>query len=101
MGDFEKALAECKRAQSEEREITDACARVIASMYHSGQASLGYSFASTGTIGEDSTPLWRELFDDYKGMSVDEKLLADMLGTYLVNADHPRGPVEGWSGLWL
>lgn len=106
MGDMEKALAECYKAQGEGREITDACARVIASMYHNGQASRGYSFASTGYIGDSaygSSPLWRELFPNYKDLPKDEALLADMLGTYLLArlCRGEMGKVEGWSQLWL
>lgn len=106
MGDSQKVTAECEAAQAEGREISDACARVIASQWHSGQASAGYSFVSTGAFDHPDI-LWRELFsDEYRNMSQDDRLAADMLGTYLLDAyraggNQPRGPVAGWSGLWL
>lgn len=69
-------------------------------MYHDGQASASYSFTSTGAIS-DPTDVYRECFPaPYNSMSPDEQTLANMFGTYLGNrAD--RGPVEGWSKLWL
>lgn len=116
MGDAEKVLAECQRAQSEDREISDACARVIASWHYAGQASDGYAFVSTGAIPEDlmteddSSEIWwsgpSQVWDDlfgrghYDTLSADDKLAADMLGTYLVRAG-TRGPVAGWSQLWV
>lgn len=103
MNDEEKAILACEAAQAEGREIDDATARVIASLYHNGQASLGYSFASTGAIPEDTSDLWRDLFGDVYNeswMGPKQRLMADMLGTYLINrAD--KGPVDGWSKIWL
>lgn len=106
MGDMESALKECYRAQNEGREISDACARVIASMYHEGQASRSYSFASTGYIGDSAygtSPLWREMFPNYTSMPKEEAFLADMMGTYLLARlrRDEMGKVEGWSDLWL
>src|SRR5262249_29168665 len=116
MGDAEKVLAECVTAQAEDREISDACARVIASWHYAGQASAGYAFVSTGTIPPDimteddpsevwyagSEQVWRELFGDghYESLPADGRLAADMLGTYLLKAG-TRGPVAGWSRLWV
>lgn len=100
MGDYEKAMWHAKDAQSRDEEISDACARVIASMYHGGQSSIGYAFASTGVLPEDSGDLCRGLFGPYDGLSADERLLFDMLGTYAVNRED-RGTVQGWSRLWL
>ncbi|WP_433474950.1 hypothetical protein ACQPZP_40785 [Spirillospora sp. CA-142024] len=100
MGDMEKVVAEC-RAKRGVQEISDACARVIASLYHDGQWSLAYSFASTGAITDHPEQVWREMFGAlYSGASRDEKLVMDMMGTYLTRAGR-RGPVRGWSGLWL
>jgi hypothetical protein len=98
MGDAEKVASEVN-AKSGREEISDACARVIASWWHGGQKSLGYSFVSTGAI-TDASDLWRELFPDYSSLSDADKIAADMLGTYFTNAG-TRGPIEGWSGLWL
>jgi hypothetical protein len=99
MGDLDKAVRAAREAQSNGAEISDAAARVIASMYHNGQASASYSFVSTGAIS-DPTDVYRECITDYAALSADERLLADMLGTYLANrAD--RSAVPGWSGLWL
>lgn len=81
-------------------EISDECARVIASWWYEGMGA-GYAFVSTGAITTTPTDLWRRLCaDSYDSMSADDKLCADMLGTYLLNRDE-RGPVEGWSGLWV
>ena len=81
-------------------EISDACARVIASQRYEGQWSLGYSFVSTGTVPEDGADLWRELFPRYYDLGPRDKAVADMLGTYLT-AHAGRGPVDGWSSLWV
>ena len=97
---MEKVISECKAKQGVE-EISDACARVLASQYYEGQASLGYSFVSSGSIPEDTSDLWRELFGSvYETSSPDEKIAMDMMGTYLIQ-NGPREPVPGWSSLWL
>jgi hypothetical protein len=100
MDDLTAVLAECHAAQAEGREISDACARTIGAMYHNGQASPGYSFASTGAIS-DPTEVWRDLFG-FAGwpLTPREEIAGDMLGTYLTQAG-PRGPVPGWSQLWI
>ena len=100
--DQEAVYAECRQAQAEGREISDACARVIASWWHNGQGSPGYAFVSTGAYGS-STDLWRDLTDngrEYDRADADDRLALDMLGTYLLNRDD-RGPVPGWSRLWV
>lgn len=101
--DMSKALVHCRERQEAGEEISDAGARVIAAMYHNGGTSVGAQFASTGAITDEPTSVWRDLFDCprgfYSAMGRDQ-LLADMLGTYLVCAG-TRGPVDGWSGLWL
>jgi hypothetical protein len=106
MSDDQKVRAECRAARAEDREISDACAQVIASQWHRGQASAGYSFVSTGAFDHPHI-LWRELFSDaYSTMGTGDRFAADMLGTYLLdayraNGNQPRGPVTGWSDLWL
>lgn len=103
MGDMELALAECRAAQSEGREISDAAARVVASMYNDGQGSRTYSLASTGNIGDRADGLCNLMFGYYGHLSADERLLYDMMGAYLRARvrDNRTGPVEGWSDLWL
>jgi hypothetical protein len=112
MGDMENAVNACQQAQDESTEISDSAARVIASMYHEGQTSASYGFASTGHITSardqavrdlDVALLWRDLFPRYDQLSTDERLLADMLGTYLIqrNRDGRLDVVEGWPHLWL
>lgn len=103
MPDMELAVAACRAAQSEGREISDACARVIASMYHGGQWSRGYALASSGAVVDGSDGLCSELFGDYATLSPNAKLLYDMMGTYLLTRveEGRTGPQEGWSSLWL
>lgn len=100
MSDYENVVHAVRIAMGENREIDDATARVIASLYHSGQWSDSYSFASTGAIA-DASDIWHCCFPDYAGLENErEKLIADMLGTYLLNrAD--KSAVPGWSKLWL
>lgn len=100
MTDDELIAAECRAAQAEGREISDGCARAIAAQYHSpGNDTVAFSTA--GAI-VDPTTLWRDLFvPEYEeSMTRSERLAADMLGTYLINAGR-RGPVEGWSEVWV
>ncbi|WP_199431205.1 hypothetical protein [Qaidamihabitans albus] len=81
-------------------EISDAAARTIAALYHGGQASFGYSFASTGAI-TDPSDIWRDLFaSTYLELPRTEQELADRLGTYLIRCG-PRPPVPGWAELWI
>lgn len=107
MGDMEKAVEACRTAQSRGVEISDACARVIASMYHGGQASDSYALASSGYVHDSETTtgdLCRELFGDYWKLSEDEQLLYDMMGTYLLERDRNgrvSEAIPGWSELWL
>ena len=96
--DIDKVLVSCREAYRE-REIDDATARVIGSIWHNGQASQSYLFASTGAI-LDPTSLYQELFPYYDAMPGEEQLIADMMGTYLTAAG-PRANVEGWSKLWV
>ena len=102
MDDLGKCLAECRERQGRGREISDGCARTIAAMYHEPGFPAGPAFSTSGAIPEDPMDVWHALFGRgfYSGMTMDEKLLADMLGTYLIAAG-PRGPVPGWSSLWV
>lgn len=104
-GDEWFAHMECVTAQANEREISDGCARTIASQYHDGQWSYGYSFASTGRIGCTSHALWHEMFGHIEYDRTDDvtRLFMDMMGTYLIHAFRERGnaPVDGWSRMWV
>lgn len=95
-------LVEVQAAQDEGREISDACARVIASWFSGGESAAGYAFVSTGTVPRDpDVVVWRELVGDtYATHPAWLRLALDALGTYLVRAGE-RGPVEGWSKLWV
>ena len=99
MNDLEAVVAECQQARGD-HEISDACARAIGSMYQDGQGSLTYAFASTGAITTDPERLWGLFFPDYSAMSSEERLAADMLGTYLESRED-HSPVPGWSNLWV
>lgn len=104
-GDERAVYAEVLTAQHESREITDACARVVANWFHGGQRSPGYAFVSTGTITEDGpTDLWRATGGRERDASDPwMRTTLDAYGTYLVrrfNAGNV-GPVEGWSRLWI
>lgn len=94
-------LVEVTAAQSEGREISDACARVIASWFSGGDGTDGYAFVSTGAIPGDGYRVYRSLVgDSYQGHPAWLRVALDMLGTYLVRAGE-RGPVFGWSALWV
>lgn len=103
MPDMELAVAACRAAQSGGHEISDTCARVIASMYHGGQWSRGYALASSGAIVDGSDGLCSELFGDYATLSPNAKMLYDMMGTYLLARvrEGRTGPVTDWHKLWL
>jgi hypothetical protein len=121
-------FTECRARHADGVEISDACARAIAALWHGGQRSRAYAFASTGAILSDADPdsdtpediryhdqhapslLWREIFLDtvdhhgtrctqYEALDPDWRLAADMFGTYLQQFT-ARGPQRGWSALW-
>lgn len=100
-GDTAKIRDACLAARDDGDIIPDACARVIASQWHCGNMSV--SFSSTGAVTADPEAVWREMFlPEYDGaaMTPEDRLAADSLRTYLEHAGE-RGPVAGWSGLWL
>lgn len=104
MNDSEKIAAYCQAAQAAGEEISDACARVIASQWACGNMSA--TLSTTGMIDGDPSAVWREMFlPEYENgrMTRGDRLAADMLGTYLQARyrDGDTGPVAGWSGLWL
>lgn len=100
-GGDEKAVFAEVRAKSGREEISDACARTIASWYHDGGTSDTHAFVSTGAIQADN--LWRQFTDDctlYESADANHKATLDALGTYLLNRED-TGPVPGWSDLWI
>lgn len=100
MTDDEAIHAECVAAQAEGREISDGCARTIASQWHSPGNSTA-AFSTTGAIIGSIDALWADFFLPVRERrSESDKLAADLLGTYLLNAG-PRGPVAGWSNVWV
>jgi hypothetical protein len=127
-GDERAIFAECRARHATGDEISDACARAIAALWHGGQRSRAHAFASTGAILSDADPatdtpddiryhddnapslLWREIFlattndndtrcTQYEALDADWQLAADMFGTYLTHCT-ARGPQPGWSALW-
>jgi hypothetical protein len=93
-------VAHCRAARDADCNVSDACARMAGCLYQRGPFSASATFASTGTI-RDPDALWRELFPRYATVtSLAERLVADMLRRYLTTAGH-RGPVPGWSELYL
>lgn len=99
-GDTLACARECADAFGN-HEISDGCARTIASMYHNGGTSVSASFATTGAISE-STEVYRDLFDQLPYSQADSltQLFMNMMGTYLTSAGR-RGPVGGWSKVWV
>jgi hypothetical protein len=68
-------------------EISDGCVEAIAGLWHSGQGSPFYAFASSGHF--DRAELLRELSDtiatSYALASPADRAQLDMMGTYLTN----------------
>jgi hypothetical protein len=101
--DRTEVIAEC-RARKGKREISDQCARDIVRLV--GRTNLtalafvlrgelpadddGFPHASSALSGE--TKLWRMLFAGYSRMPADDRLMGDMLGTYLVRHALARIP---------
>lgn len=86
-------------AQAEEREISDGCARIIASWCYTGDSTLTYVFVSTGAIvTDDPCKLWRALASDYPNQPPRMQRALDCLGTYLVHRTN-HGTVPGWHAL--
>jgi len=90
-------IAECREARHE-HEISEACARAIVRLHGSSGNPAAAAFVLRGALPPDDegyphaasalsggTRLWRMLFGRYSRMSRDDRLMADMLGTYLIN----------------
>lgn len=83
--------------------IDDHAARVIANMWHGGQASAVYAFVSTGTIDRDGmlAELDRELGDvPWHQITPEERENMLALRKY-VERHGDRDQVAGWSDIWL
>ena len=88
------------RLPSARQEISDKVARVIASWWYRGDHTDAAAFVSTGAVPTETAPLWRWLVPDYHALSPRERRAADYLGTYLIH-HAGRGPVPGWTDLWV
>ena len=103
--DQERIDHHVSQARFRGRAISDDCARMIAAGYAEGMGPT-QEFATTGAITVDPSGLWRDFFtlpggrEMYPDMSPADQAAADMLGTYL-QAAGMRGPVPGWSRLWI
>ena len=94
---------ECCEAQCASREVSDGCARTIASWWHApdnGEAAL--RFVATGEIATPADDVWRGLWTpaEYAALSTAHRLALDMLSTYLLHRED-RGPVPGWTRMWV
>lgn len=101
-GDARDVQIECLAAVAANREVSDGCARTIASFYHEGGRSASFLFVMDGAVTVEPVSLWRELFGhiDYEHTDHVTRLWMDMMGTYLIAAGM-RGAVDGWSQMWV
>lgn len=84
----------CRKAMHANQEISHGTARMIAVDYADQSTE---AFVFTGVI--DSENIWWFLFGNLYGkLSEDDRLAADMLGTYLTSRrkDNDLGPVDNW-----
>lgn len=102
MSDESAVFGECN-AKAGVSEISDACARTIASWYqHPGMTEESARFVARGEICTPADDVYRGLIssEDYNYASPAHKRALDMFGTYLLNRED-RGPIEGWSSMWV
>lgn len=103
MEDMEMVFKHVRAAKRDGKEISDACVRVVASLHHNG-GTASYGLASTGTVPKDISELWVELFgpshEVYQEADNNTRDMFDAMSSYL-RAHAGRGPVSGWSRLWL
>jgi hypothetical protein len=99
MSDFDKIDAHLS-ALADGDVISDACARMIASQWHGGQFSALYALASSGAI--EAVDVSRELQGVQAVTQRPASHTAELnaLAAY-VRHHGARGPVPGWSSLWL
>ena len=106
MSDLEAVTSAVRTAQVDGQIIRHGVARTIASWCHSGQASLSYSFVSTGDMGSDHYGnLWADLtnsgdlFRNAEGFDMDILLeLYYYLDMRWAMGD--TGPIDGWPNMW-
>lgn len=98
MGDDEQIRREVRRAELTDEPINDACARMIAAQWHGGQTTAMCSFATTGAIHSDLIGEVQELLPQFRDST--NKGILQALGYYIQHRGR-RGPVPGWSNLWL
>jgi hypothetical protein len=98
MSDDEQISREVRRADFTDEPINDACARMIAAQWHGGQATAMCSFATTGAI----TPALYDEVDRevHAHWNTFDGPILKALGYYIQHRGE-RGPVPGWSNLWL
>ena len=107
MSDMDKALIACEDAQLGATFIDHSAARVIAAMYHEGQASSTYAFSSTGFISakeDEWTYLIRRYLASIDDDASDEEIMViTNLVQYILKRvqDKLFGSIPGWSDLWL
>lgn len=99
MSDHDQLMAAIDDHRASGDPISDAAARMIAAAYHGGQASVGYSFASTGAINGEQ--LLHTLFTGTDPAESDgaRAALQHYLDYRLRRGE--TGPVPEWSTLWL
>jgi hypothetical protein len=85
--------------------ISDACARVIASWWHGGQASALYSLSSCGAVSDRTAwEVQNEINQLRTGKTEPENETDEVALTHLlayVERHAGRKPVESWSRLWI
>jgi hypothetical protein len=99
----EAVYAECRQAQAEGREITNAAARVIATWWQGPDMPAETArFLATGEISATADYVWRGLWTgaEVEVASHEDQQTMSMLCTYLLNR-LDRGPVPGWERLWI
>jgi hypothetical protein len=101
--DRTEVIAECRERRGK-REVSDQCARDIVRLV-GGTNLTALAFALRGELPADDegypdaasaldgeTKLWRMLFATYSRMPRDDRLMGDMLGTYLLQHALNRVP---------
>lgn len=94
----EEVIVECREAEGK-HEVSDACARAIVRLHCRSAGNLSVAafvlhgilplddegFPLTENTRSGRTRLWQMVFGgEYSRMSGDDRLMADMLGTYLL-----------------
>jgi hypothetical protein len=80
--------------------VSNGLARVIGSRWYTGQEPDSYAFVSTGAIPQDVVSFWRTLVPSYLSLGGFDRRALDFLAGYLLR-NAGRGPVPGWSQVWV